>query len=153
MHVVKSHTQMFHLSLEFKEIHQLIELSQYSLVLVNICFEQVHQIKFQDFKRYDFSNSPLSPLDNASNQVLSWVHYPKGIIIYAYFFSVIMLMTGCSFLLSPAAGEKILINCIAILSAILYLLYFAITLPFKRTEVPIIGNTILKNLRKNSFKF
>merc|ERR1719189_628621 len=51
---------------------------------------------------------------------------------------VIMLMTGCSFLLSPAAGEKILINCIAILSAILYLLYFAITLPFKRTEVPII---------------
>ena len=50
-----------------------------------------------------------------------------------------MLMTGCSFLLSPAAGEKILINCVAILSAILYLLYFAITLPFKRTEVPIIG--------------
>ena len=50
-----------------------------------------------------------------------------------------MLMTGCSFLLSPASGEKILINCVAILSAILYLLYFAITLPFKRTEVPIIG--------------
>ena len=61
-------------------------------------------------------------------------------------------MTGCSFLLSPAAGEKILINCIAILSAILYLLYFAITLPFKRTEVPIIGNTILKNFRKKNLK-
>ena len=84
----------------------------------------------------------MSLLDNIG----SWVHYPKGIIIHT-FFPVIMLMTGCSFLLSPAAGEKILINCIAILSAILYLLYFAITLPFKRTEVPIIGNTILKNFR------
>ena len=67
-----------------------------------------------------------------------------------------MLMTGCSFLLSPAAGEKILINCVAILSAILYLLYFAITLPFKRTEVPIIGTKMdfeKKNLEKHSDDF
>ena len=93
---------------------------------------------------------------------LLWITHPtrylvgciiqKGLLYIRTFFSVIMLMTGCSFLLSPAAGEKILINCIAILSAILYLLYFAITLPFKRTEVPIIGNTILKNLRKKILK-
>ena len=50
-----------------------------------------------------------------------------------------MLMTGCSFLLSPTAGEKLIINCFAVLCAILYLLYFANTLPFNRNEVPIIG--------------
>jgi hypothetical protein len=52
---------------------------------------------------------------------------------------VIMLITGCSFLLTPASGEKILINCIALLSSILFLLYFAITLPFPKIEIPIIG--------------
>ena len=51
-------------------------------------------------------------------------------------------MTGCSFLLSPTAGEKLTINCIAILSAILYLIYFAMTLPFNQNEVPIIGNIL-----------
>ena len=51
---------------------------------------------------------------------------------------VIMLMTGCSFLLTPTSGEKILINSIAILSAILYLIYFAMTLPFTRDDIPII---------------
>ena len=52
---------------------------------------------------------------------------------------VIMLMTGCSFLLTPNSGEKLIINAIAILSAILYLLYFAMTLPFTQNDIPIIG--------------
>ena len=52
---------------------------------------------------------------------------------------VIMLMTGCSFLLTPNSGEKLMINAIAILSAILYLLYFAMTLPFTQSDMPIIG--------------
>ncbi len=50
-----------------------------------------------------------------------------------------MLMTGCSFLLPPTSGEKLLINSIALLAAILYLLYFAMVLPFPRDEIPIIG--------------
>ena len=50
-----------------------------------------------------------------------------------------MLMTGSSFLLTPTSGEKLQINSVAILSAILYLLYFAMTLPFTRDDIPIIG--------------
>lgn len=64
---------------------------------------------------------------------------------------VIMLMTGCSFLLTPTSGEKILINSIAILSAILYLLYFAMTLPFTRDDIPIIGK--FSSLTLNCFFF
>ena len=56
-----------------------------------------------------------------------------------FYISVIMLMTGSSFLLTPTSGEKLLINSIAILSAILYLIYFALTLPFTRDDIPIIG--------------
>ena len=52
---------------------------------------------------------------------------------------VIMLMTGCSFLLTPTSGEKLIINAIALLASILYLLYFAMTLPFTQNDVPIIG--------------
>ena len=48
-------------------------------------------------------------------------------------------MTGCSFLLTPTSGEKLIINAIAILASILYLLYFAMTLPFTQNDVPIIG--------------
>jgi len=51
---------------------------------------------------------------------------------------VIMLMTGCSFLLTPTSGEKLIINAIAILASILYLLYFAMTLPFTQNDLPVI---------------
>jgi len=51
---------------------------------------------------------------------------------------VIMLMTGCSFLLTPTSGEKLIINAIAILASILYLLYFAMTIPFTQNDIPII---------------
>merc|ERR1719360_111615 len=51
---------------------------------------------------------------------------------------VIMLMTGCSFLLTPTSGEKLVINSVAILCAIMYLLYFSFTLPMHQDDVPII---------------
>ena len=54
-----------------------------------------------------------------------------------------MLMTGCSFLLTPTSGEKLIINAIAILASILYLLYFAMTLPFTQNDLPVIGKKYL----------
>ena len=55
---------------------------------------------------------------------------------------VIMLMTGCSFLLTPTSGEKLVINSVAILCAIMYLLYFSFTLPMHQDDVPIIGKNV-----------
>ncbi len=51
---------------------------------------------------------------------------------------VIMLMTICCFLLPPTAGEKVVINGFAFLASIAYLVYFASTLPFHTSDVPII---------------
>ena len=48
-----------------------------------------------------------------------------------------MLSSRCTY--ASTAGKKLIINCFAVLCAILYLLYFANTLPFNRNEVPIIG--------------
>jgi hypothetical protein len=57
-----------------------------------------------------------------------------------------MLMTGSSFLLTPQSGEKLIINGFAIIGSFMFLIYFANTLPFHSTEVPIIGkkNIFLK---------
>lgn len=51
---------------------------------------------------------------------------------------VIMLMTGCSFLLTPTSGEKLTINGLALIASLMYLIYFATTLPFSREDMPII---------------
>ena len=59
-----------------------------------------------------------------------------------------MLMSICSYMLPPNAGEKLLLNGFAFLACVLFLIYFASTLPFHQTEVPIIGenNThLIKN--------
>ena len=58
-------------------------------------------------------------------------------------FSVLMLTTGSSFLLTPASGEKLLVSGISLVGTILYLIYFANTLPFHQSSVPIIGTTVL----------
>ena len=50
-------------------------------------------------------------------------------------------MSVCSFLLPPTAGEKMTLNGIAFLASILYLLYFATSLPFHETNVPILGKS------------
>ena len=52
-----------------------------------------------------------------------------------------MLMTGSSFLLTPQSGEKLILNGFAITGSFMFLLYFANTLPFHSTEVPVIGKT------------
>ena len=86
MHVVKSHTQMFHLSLEFKEIHQLIEQSQYSLVLVNMFYIGLSN-QISRFLKDDLSNLPL---------YLFWITHPtrqlgalskRDYYIFIFFFS------------------------------------------------------------------
>merc|ERR1719192_2796894 len=51
---------------------------------------------------------------------------------------VLMLTTGSSFLLTPASGEKLLVSGISLVGTILYLIYFASTLPFHQSSVPII---------------
>lgn len=51
---------------------------------------------------------------------------------------VLMLTTGSSFLLTPASGEKLLVSGISLVGTILYLIYFANTLPFHQSSVPII---------------
>lgn len=50
-----------------------------------------------------------------------------------------MMMTACSFLLPPMAGEKVTLNGFAFVGCLAYLLYFASTLPFHSREMPIIG--------------
>jgi hypothetical protein len=51
---------------------------------------------------------------------------------------VLMLMTGSSFVLTPQSGEKLILNGFAIVGSFMFLLYFASTLPFHSTEVPVI---------------
>ena len=62
-----------------------------------------------------------------------------------------MLMTGSSFLLTPQSGEKLIINGFAIIGSFMFLLYFANTLPFHSTEVPVIGEENL-GLKRTRFK-
>ena len=66
-----------------------------------------------------------------------------------------MLTTGCSFLLTPGSGEKLLVSGIALLGTILYLIYFASTLPFHQSSVPIIGEinlfSIIRSIEEKMF--
>ena len=63
----------------------------------------------------------------------------KCCLIFKCYITVIMLMTGSSFLLTPQSGEKLIINGFAIIGSFMFLIYFANTLPFHSSEVPIIG--------------
>ena len=54
-------------------------------------------------------------------------------------------MTGASFLLTPQSGEKLIINGFALIGAFMFLIFFASTLPFHSTEVPIIGKGMIIN--------
>ena len=53
---------------------------------------------------------------------------------------ILMLVTGCSFLLTPESGEKLMLSGIALVGVLMYLLYFAISLPFHQRATPILGN-------------
>ena len=52
---------------------------------------------------------------------------------------ILMLVTGCSFLLTPESGEKLILSGIALIGVLLYLLYFATALPFHQRTTPILG--------------
>ena len=52
---------------------------------------------------------------------------------------VLMLLTICSFLLTPDSGEKIWINGVALIGSIIYLVYISNSLPFHDAYVPLIG--------------
>ena len=56
---------------------------------------------------------------------------------------ILMLVTGCSFLLSPESGEKLMLSGIALIGVLMYLIYFAISLPFHQHTTPILGNYII----------
>ena len=56
---------------------------------------------------------------------------------------ILMLVTGCSFLLTPESGEKIIVSGIALIGVLMYLIYFAMSLPFHQHSVPIIGKFIV----------
>jgi len=49
---------------------------------------------------------------------------------------VLMLTTGCSFLLTPDSGEKLLVSGLSLIGTIMYLIYFATTLLFHQSSVP-----------------
>ena len=52
---------------------------------------------------------------------------------------ILMLVVACSFLLTPESGEKLLLNGVALIGVLMYLVYFAVSLPFHKNSVPIIG--------------
>ena len=53
---------------------------------------------------------------------------------------ILMLVTGCSFLLTPESGEKLILSGIALIGVLMYLIYFAVSLPFHQHTTPILGN-------------
>ena len=58
--------------------------------------------------------------------------------------SVLMLMTISSFLVPTNSNGKLMTNGFSLIGSILYLLYFANTLPFHEVNVPIIGKFFSK---------
>ena len=52
---------------------------------------------------------------------------------------ILMLVTGCSFLLTPESGEKLILSGISLIGVLMYLLYFAMSLPFHQHTTPILG--------------
>ena len=52
---------------------------------------------------------------------------------------ILMLVTGCSFLLTPESGEKLILSGISLVGVLMYLLYFAMSLPFHQHTTPILG--------------
>jgi len=53
-------------------------------------------------------------------------------------------MTGTSFLLTPQSGEKITINSLAIVCIVMFLVYFAWSIPFHSSSVPLLGKYIIQ---------
>ena len=53
---------------------------------------------------------------------------------------ILMLVTGCSFLLTPESGEKLILSGISLVGVLMYLIYFAMSLPFHQHTTPILGN-------------
>ena len=52
---------------------------------------------------------------------------------------ILMLVTGCSFLLTPESGEKLILSGISLVGVLMYLIYFAMSLPFHQHTTPILG--------------
>ena len=61
---------------------------------------------------------------------------------------ILMLVTGCSFLLTPESGEKLILSGISLIGVLMFLIYFAISLPFHQHTTPILGkkNMYLMNI-------
>ena len=55
---------------------------------------------------------------------------------------VLMLITTCSFLLTPESGEKLYLNGFALMGSIMFLVYLSGALPFHSENVPLIGTVL-----------